>query len=79
MSYNGWTNKETWLVNLWVGDLLAEMKQDGADLEEDWIEDYVCELLATDNSTVEGGFTSDLLSCAIGEVNWKEILESLEQ
>lgn len=78
MTYNGWTNKETWLVNLWVGDLLAEMKQDGADLDEDWIEDYVCELFATDNSTVEDGFASDLLSCAIGEVNWKEILESLE-
>ena len=26
-TYNGWKNKETWLVNLWLGDVLGRMDQ----------------------------------------------------
>jgi hypothetical protein len=27
--YNGWTNYETWLVNLWYGDVFTDMQNDG--------------------------------------------------
>lgn len=78
MDYNGWTNKETWIVNLWVGDNLAEMKQDGVDVDAEFIETYVWELLSDRDSTVEGHFRADLLACAVAEINWKELSDHLE-
>ena len=29
MAYNGWTNKETWLVNLWLGDMFTVDQEAG--------------------------------------------------
>lgn len=79
MSYNGWTNKETWIVNLWVGDNLAEMQQEGQEMDGRYIEDYVWELISDSSSTVEAHFAADLLACAMGEVNWNELAEHYKE
>jgi hypothetical protein len=75
MAYNGWTNKETWLVNMWVGDSLAEMQQEGSEMDPGSIEAYVWELMPT----IECHFTADLLACAMGEVNWHELAQHLNE
>ena len=45
--YNGWTNRETWLVNLHFGDMFSEDTDDGetwsAEALRDYIEEYVSE------------------------------------
>jgi hypothetical protein len=28
MSYNGWSNKETWLVNVWLGEDVTKLAFD---------------------------------------------------
>ena len=33
MSYNGWTNKETWLVNIWYMDSMPEYFADREQFE----------------------------------------------
>jgi hypothetical protein len=38
---NGWKNRETWLVNLWFGDTLAAMQDDGDNISADYIETLV--------------------------------------
>jgi hypothetical protein len=78
MSYNGWTNRETWLVNLWVGDNLSEMKQDGVDVDARYAEQYVVDLLDVGNNTVEDRFMWDLVSCALSKVNWHELVSHLD-
>ena len=75
MAYNGWTNKETWLVNLWVDYSDVEMHQDGIEMDPSSIEAYVWEIIPT----IECHFTADLLACAMGKVNWHELAEHFSE
>ena len=84
--YNGWTNYETWLCNLWFEnydftDLMhmfdgCEDKGDILNVIEDVIkndvEDYVmAELRSSDTS----GFIQDMLNSAIQEIDYRDIAE----
>jgi hypothetical protein len=70
MSYNGWTNKETWLVNLWLGDGFAMMNAEGESVSADFVREVLDDYLA---GNVIGGLTEDLIQCALGEINFHEI------
>ena len=78
-TYNGWTNRATWLVNLWAGDSLAEMVQDGAQIDARQAESFVLDMLETSGATVEDAFTSDLLTLALAQVNWQEIAQAANE
>ena len=64
IGYNGWTNRETWLVGLWFN---PEAKSDVDYLEEHLWEEY--EKLP--------GFFKDCVD--LSSINWKEIRETLEE
>jgi hypothetical protein len=81
MAYNGWTNKETWLVNLWymdgMPDYFRDMEQDYVEASE--LEETVryiaeeCEAL----SQLKAGLLSDFINTCWAEVNWQELADSL--
>jgi hypothetical protein len=72
--YNGWKNKETWLVNLWLGDTFAVMQEEGHHVTADVIEELVREYIGGfDGKTVENGFLVDMLNCALGEIDYREL------
>lgn len=74
MSYNGWTNKETWLVNLWLGDGLAEMQEDGAEVSGHTVRTVTIDWLdSAQGNGAESGLLVDLLICALEHVEWEEI------
>jgi len=76
MSYNGWENKETWLVNVWLGDDLQAHKDEGEALTADYIEAIVDDMVAEleyDNGLLERGLLSDLLNTVLGEINYWEL------
>ena len=81
--YNGWTNKETWLVNIWY---MPEMPQYFADMEQYEVEPselkdavmYIaeeCEAL----SQLPPGLLSDFINTCWAEVNWNELAEHLNR
>ena len=76
-SYNGWTNYETWLVNIWLtndpGTYSAARwaAVDNADALREWVTEWVTE------SVPASSLTADLLGAALSEVDWHEIAESL--
>ena len=72
MSYNGWTNKETWLVNLWHGDSLAEMQEAGEEITAYYAQRMVTDWLDDTRHKLDG-FTNDMLNSAMVSVNWEEI------
>jgi hypothetical protein len=76
--YNGWTNKETWLVNLWLGDHFVELSEEGQIITEAFIRETVEEMCSVDGKSVEGGFLLDMLNCALGEINYFEIAQHYE-
>ena len=79
MSYNGWTNRATWLVNLWVGDSLFDLAQEDVPLDAGEVENIVIEMLSLDGATVENGLTADLLNYALGEVDWRELAQAANE
>lgn len=76
--YNGWTNRETWLVNLWLtneySDYMA-MREAARRMSQesftDWLSTYIHEAI-TENVTPTG-LAYDLLTDQLSEVNIKEI------
>jgi len=77
--YNGWTNRETWLVALWLGDYFSErveeMASDYDDIDvfrdalAEEIEDYVDELI--DEKIGDDGFLRDLINNQ--DINYSEL------
>lgn len=80
MSYNGWKNKETWLINLWLRDRFDMDKEDGIEISADYIQEYVEEMAS---ALLEGpdanGLLADLLNCALGEIDYREIAECYQE
>jgi hypothetical protein len=79
-TYNGWTNRATWLVNLWVGNNLAEYAKD--DLDQNMTAQDAEQYLKDDHwleDVDEWGFSSDLIMLALSEVNWEEIADAANE
>ena len=71
--YNGWTNKETWLVNLWLGDSLQCDLEDGIEITPCYIEELMESLADETVNSLSTGFIIDLLNCALSEINYREL------
>jgi hypothetical protein len=82
--YNGWTNYETWLCNMWFDnfdftDMMdmfdnCEAQCDVLDIIEDYIKEHVEEYV--EYSLPHGdGFMHDMLNAAISEIDWRDIAE----
>ena len=80
--YNGWSNRETWVVNLWLTSdevlydelmRLTKLYRDTHDLAEVlelWVQDEL------DEQTEPTHLWRDLLTTALYRVNWFEIADS---
>lgn len=65
--YNGWTNKETWLVSVWFNPETVEDVEMAKELIESEIEAL----------TSNQGFMCDLINSATHEINWNELKETI--
>jgi hypothetical protein len=86
-SYNGWTNYETWAINLWMDesqdywqDLIADIiEEEGTDNIND-LTYRISEAIKQqheDDAPQASGVFADLLSASLQRVNWYEIAESI--
>lgn len=73
--YNGWKNKETWLVNLWLGGYFEAMEEEGVEVTADRIKEWVEEWIPESSN----GFMTDLLNCALGEIDYDELADHYKE
>ncbi len=73
--YNGWTNKETWLVSLWYMD---EIRTYRPSTPED-IEEYVGFIVLEQGDKSHDGLTLDFLRMCLQDTNWRELYEHIEE
>jgi hypothetical protein len=76
--YNGWTNYETWLVNMWFGDCFTEFQNDGDDTSAESLESFVLDMLASEGTLPETGFAADIMNAALREVDWDDLASHYE-
>lgn len=65
MSYNGWTNRETWLINVWYEP------QTRADVE------FIWEVVENQYDEMPDGPFKDMID--IMAINWNELLEQFKE
>lgn len=70
-TYNGWTNRATWVINLHLGDSIFNISDEAnAELLAEHLEEFVWDMLESENM---GSMFLDLID--LGAVNWFEISE----
>lgn len=80
-TYNGWSNRETWVVNLWITsepeicDMLRHIIKAFDTASEQAEELERC--IRQDDTALPGeaSMWSDLLTTSLSRVNWHEIIE----
>jgi len=77
--YNGWANWSTWNANLWDGEVFYDMVQEAKDSGDDkmeiaaMLESYYDDAADSLNAR---GFFGDVISNALKEIDWEEIVEA---
>ena len=70
-TYNGWTNRETWVINLHLGDSIFDIADEATpEFLAELLQDFVYEML--ESESINPLFL-DLID--LGAVNWREIAE----
>ena len=74
MAYNGYTNHETWLVNLWMEEPLRELIQADEMITYRHMYDLVYEYIEMENGNPTS-LREDLIGSALSDVNWRELYD----
>ena len=85
-SYNGWSNRETWVINLWLDNnehdskYLYDLANDGRALYDQAkeLEEFITEAWQdiVELQKIEASMWADLMNTAIWAVDWREIIEA---
>lgn len=75
--YNGWTNKETWTVNVWINhyiDIPSLVKDHiGNDIAKEHLADFLKDFFTEVCFPNLEGIYKDLLHITLFKVNWVEL------
>ena len=87
--YNGWTNYETWCLNLWidndrewyraVNDKASALVCDVLSKDEqiEILREFLIDLVQDNEPKIKVDFYSDILNASIREVNFREVSKSI--
>lgn len=69
--YNGWTNRETWQVNLYWGDMF---EAGGGVWSAEDMQNFVTKVMTGRiTGTLDGSLLGDIIGDFVSAVNWQEL------
>ena len=76
--YNGWSNYQTWVFNLWYDDFFREIAQDIYDVQPNPVYDLADHIKETANELLpdDASVSSDLFGHAVGMIDFYEIAQA---
>jgi hypothetical protein len=81
-TYNGWTNRPTWLVNIWLSNdqVLDQAAREACNQPGEMLQEaaQTLENMVDDLFDVTG-FTLDLINCTLVQVNWLELVQAFRE
>ena len=72
--YNGWTNRNTWLINLHFGDVIREELQEDASNTSETISNFILDVLQYQEDNAHP-VIRDFID--LSGINWQEIYETI--
>lgn len=75
MSYNGWSNYETWNATLWYGDIFTDMANEGQLGSPENLQTFVEETMLESGQLPESGFAADIMNSFLARIDWEEIYD----
>jgi len=83
-TYNGWSNRETWLANLWLLNdaslysqlLEAKQRDEHETLQAEWLAERIYEQLDWYLEDEVASLWVDMLRGAFNKVNWCEVINN---
>ena len=72
--YNGWTNRNTWLINLWFGEIIREELEEDAALSPEKLENMVMDVIQAEVE-LSSLMLRDFLD--FEGINWHELWETI--
>lgn len=71
--YNGWKNRETWLVNIWFGDSFTADAEEGIEITPDYIRETVEQYIEDKLGNDWCGFIHDMMD--LNAIDYDELAE----
>jgi hypothetical protein len=83
--YNGWSNYETWLANLWYDQVFYDLISEEYGMEVTYDQEYdvaqsiqyYLDDLILEEVNAQAGFALDLVNAGLREINYREIANSV--
>ena len=72
--YNGWTNRNTWLINLHFGDVIHEELEEDASNTAETIENFITDILQYQEENAHS-VIRDFIDTS--NINWYEIYDTI--
>jgi len=72
--YNGWTNRNTWLINLHFGDAIREELEEDASNTAETIENFITDILQYQEENAHS-VIRDFIDTS--NINWYEIYDTI--